>query len=430
MSCERGALLAELLKTPLVHPHFFRNPLHLGFDGADGGKRAGEPFRERGVPPLEFGDLSRKVLDALFAERPDRIRSDGGARRHGPRILLGKNDLITVFRRTRECLEPHEDAGADKMPRDGTRAALPYPGKTECAAKNIGDLSLRNFTPAVALASPQRFDELRAIRFLTRMNFGRSCVCAPPASLFPSRHDTLLSFLRREYFQTITTFDAERRVQKRSRSAILGSMRQHTFIFIGASGSGKGTQVKLLMEEIRKRDSGTPIFYLQTGQLFREFVKGESYAARMARDEVERGELLPTFVAMWMWSDVFIKQLTGGEHLIIDGSPRTTDEVHHLDIALKFFRRARPSVIYLNVSPEWSRKRMLERAEEEGRKDDTAEGIERRLRWFEQNVIPAVNLYRRDRDYDFYEIDGERTIPEVHNEIMDICGARGDDWCA
>lgn len=207
-------------------------------------------------------------------------------------------------------------------------------------------------------------------------------------------------------------------------------MRRHTFIFIGASGSGKGTQVSLLIDEIKKRDPRTPVRYLQTGQLFREFIKGDSYAARAAREAVERGDLLPTFVAMWMWSDYFIKHITGAEHLIIDGSPRTVEEVHHLDIALKFFDRKRPTVMYINVSKEWATARMLERATKEGRSDDTKESIDRRLRWFEQNVIPAVNVYRRDRDYDFYEIDGERTVSEVHTEIMDLGRIREEDWTA
>jgi len=196
-------------------------------------------------------------------------------------------------------------------------------------------------------------------------------------------------------------------------------MQERTFIFIGASGSGKGTQVALLKEELKRRDPEKPIFYLQTGQLFREFVKGDTYAAKVAREALERGELLPGFVAMWMWSDIFLNNLRGGEHLIIDGSPRRVDEVQHLDIAMKFFKRPQPTVIYIKVSREWSTSHMLERAEKEGRKDDTKESIVKRLNWFDREVVPAINIYRRDRDYDFFEIDGERPIEEVHKDIVE-----------
>jgi adenylate kinase len=195
-------------------------------------------------------------------------------------------------------------------------------------------------------------------------------------------------------------------------------MEQHTLIFIGMSGCGKGTQVGLLRDHIASKDPGRPLFYLQTGQHFREFIKQENCAARIAKEEVDRGERAPDFLAMYLWSDVFVKNLTGKEHLIIDGSPRSVNEAQNLDIALKFFRRERPAVVHLHVSPEWALQHLLERAEKEGRKDDSREGILKRLSWYERDVMPAVNLYRRDRDYDFIEVNGEQSIDSVHREII------------
>lgn len=195
-------------------------------------------------------------------------------------------------------------------------------------------------------------------------------------------------------------------------------MQKETIIFIGASGCGKGTQVALVREQLQKKDPETPIFYLQTGQYFRNFVKGDSIAARKAKETVENGELLPGFVAMWLWSDIFVKNLTGEEHLILDGSPRTKDEAQHLDTAFKFFKRCQPKVVYIKVSRAWSMQRMLERAEKESRKDDNEESIARRLSWFDRDVLPAIELYRRDRDYDFFEINGEQSVEEVHKEII------------
>ena len=191
-----------------------------------------------------------------------------------------------------------------------------------------------------------------------------------------------------------------------------------TFIFIGASGSGKGTQVELLNKELIERNKDIPIFYLQTGKYFREFVKSDSLAAEIAREAQSRGELLPGFLAMWLWSDLFVRNLTGKEHLIIDGSPRTVDEAQHLDYAIKFFKRKQPKVIYINVSREWSIQHLLERASKEGRADDTRESITRRMEWYEHDVKPAIELYRRDRDYDFIEINGERSIEDVHKDVM------------
>lgn len=196
-------------------------------------------------------------------------------------------------------------------------------------------------------------------------------------------------------------------------------MQIQTLIFIGASGSGKGTQIGLLEEYLKKKDPETPIFHLQTGQYFRDFIKGDTCAARIARETIDSGGRAPDFLAMHIWSEVFVNNLTGKEHLILDGSPRSVNEMKNLDIALKFFKRDAPAVVHIKVSPDWSVQHLLERARKEGRKDDTEDGIRRRISWYERDVIPAVERYRRDRDYDFIEISGERSIPEVHEDIIE-----------
>lgn len=196
-------------------------------------------------------------------------------------------------------------------------------------------------------------------------------------------------------------------------------MHKKTLIFIGASGSGKGTQVALLKDYLAKRDTRTPIFYVQTGEHFREFIKGDTYAAGIAREVQEKGGLQPSFLAMWIWSDLFVKNLNGDEHIILDGAPRTLSEAHHLDIAMKFFKRRQPIVIYLKVHREWSFKHLMARADKEARKDDTEASINSRLDWFDNDVLPTINHYRRDRDYDFIEVNGERSIEEVHKEIIE-----------
>ncbi len=195
-------------------------------------------------------------------------------------------------------------------------------------------------------------------------------------------------------------------------------MHKETFIFIGASGSGKGTQVALVKDYFKKKTPEIPIFYVQTGEHFREFIKGNTYASHIAREVQEHGGLQPSFLAMWLWSDIFVKNLTGNEHIILDGAPRTLSEAHHLDIAMKFFKREQPTVIYLKVHREWSFKHLMARAEKEGRTDDTEQSINRRLDWFDHDVLPTINHYRRDRDYDFIEINGEGSIEEVQRDII------------
>jgi adenylate kinase len=190
-------------------------------------------------------------------------------------------------------------------------------------------------------------------------------------------------------------------------------MRPQTFIFFGKSGSGKGTQAKLLADYL-KRTKGNEILYIETGESFREFVEGDSYIAKLTKDVLANGGLLPVFMPVWLWTDIFIKKYNGTQDLILDGLCRRPTEAPVLDSALKFFGQNNPIVVYINVSNEWSFSRMKDR----GRKDDTQEYIKSRLEWFEWNVVPAMSYFHEHPDYTFLEINGEQTVEEVHNELI------------
>jgi len=193
-------------------------------------------------------------------------------------------------------------------------------------------------------------------------------------------------------------------------------MNLKTFIFIGRSGCGKGTQVKLLMKQLKEKQDHEKIFYLQTGQHFRDFVKKEGFANEMAEKIMEEGGRQPDFLAVWIWSNAFLENIKNEEHLIIDGTPRSLNEARILDSAVKFLKREKPDVVYIDVSREWSEERLLSR----GREDDLEiEDIRKRLDWFEDDVIPAVSFYRDNPDYNFIYVNGEQTIEEVNKEIMD-----------
>jgi adenylate kinase len=146
-------------------------------------------------------------------------------------------------------------------------------------------------------------------------------------------------------------------------------------------------------------------------------VKTDNYAASIAKHANTVGDRQPDFLAMWIWADTFVKNLKGNEHIILDGSPRSLNEAQNLDLAMKFFKRRQPTVVYLNVPRRWSREHLLSRAKKDNRVDDTPDSIEKRLAWFDADVLPAINYYRRDREYDFIEIDGTRSIEEVRADL-------------
>jgi len=193
-------------------------------------------------------------------------------------------------------------------------------------------------------------------------------------------------------------------------------MNLKTFIFIGRSGCGKGTQVKFLMEHIEAKKEKEEIFYLQTGQYFRDFVKKEGYVNNLAKKIMDEGGRQPDFLAVWIWSNAFLENIKNKEHLIIDGTPRSLNEARTLDTAIKFFKREKPFVVYIDVTREWSEERLLAR----GRADDLEiEDIRKRLDWFEDDVLPAVSFFRDNPDYNFIYVNGEQTIEEVGKEMME-----------
>lgn len=192
-------------------------------------------------------------------------------------------------------------------------------------------------------------------------------------------------------------------------------MTSQTYIFYGSSGSGKGTQASLLKEYLEKRDIENKTLYIETGLHLREFIKRNNYSSKLTKNLLENGKLLPEFLPIWIWTNFFVENFkTGKEHLILDGLARRMDEAPVLDKALKFYSRENPEVIILNVSREWSIERLLER----GRHDDNKEHIERRIDWYDANVVPTIKFFRNNSDYIIHDIDGEQTIEKVHLDII------------
>jgi len=196
-------------------------------------------------------------------------------------------------------------------------------------------------------------------------------------------------------------------------------MEAQTFIFAGPSGSGKGTQVERLkdkLSEISEREQ----FHFYTGDGFRAYMKNlsDTEAARRSHEINDRGGLQPAFLAIWLWADAFVRNLTSDQHLIIDGSPRTKPESWALDSALRFYERSNPHVILIDVSREESKRRLMER----GRGDDTKDSIDRRLDWYENEVKPAIDIYREDDFYQSHNIDGEQSRDAVHEDIIASLG--------
>lgn len=191
-------------------------------------------------------------------------------------------------------------------------------------------------------------------------------------------------------------------------------MKPHTFIFIGRSGSGKGTQAALLEQYLRRVDPEKDIFRLETGKIFREFIEGKNYTSSLSAKIYADGGLQPEFLSVWIFAKGFIEGLKKTDHIIVDGSPRRVNEAVIFDTAMEFYSREKPKVIYMDVGSKWAEEHLKLR----GRMDDTSIEIKKRMEWFEQNVIPTVEFFKKNSKYDFFDINGEQPIEGVHQEIV------------
>jgi adenylate kinase family enzyme len=190
-----------------------------------------------------------------------------------------------------------------------------------------------------------------------------------------------------------------------------------TFIFIGRSASGKGTQAAQLISHLKKEQGikTGDIVHIETGEGFRDFLLNDSYTSSLAKEITKNGERQQDFLAVWMWSHVLIRNLRADHYIVFDGTPRSATEAHVLDTALKFYKREKPHIIYLNVSEAWS----LERMSNRGRIDDKTDiQKKRRQEWFKTNVLDAVGFFTHNPDYSFSEINGEQLIEKVHQDIL------------
>lgn len=195
-------------------------------------------------------------------------------------------------------------------------------------------------------------------------------------------------------------------------------MTPKTFIFFGPSGAGKGTQAKILIDHLKNIDPERKTLYIETGQRFRDFITEASYTAEKTKEVIDNGGLLPEFLPIWIWSEYFVKHVKGDEHMILDGLSRRAHEAPILNSAMKFYGREKPFVVHIQVSRDWARERLLGRE----RGDDKIEQIEKRLDWFEKNVLPAMEYFKNNEFYNFITVNGEQTIVEVNKELMSKLG--------
>lgn len=180
-------------------------------------------------------------------------------------------------------------------------------------------------------------------------------------------------------------------------------------VLMGAPGAGKGTQAKLLQESL-----GLP--QVSTGDLFRYNLQNDTELGKLARTYMDRGDLVPDDVTVAMVRDR-LSQPDAARGAIMDGFPRTVEQVTAFDALLAEVDGEVVAVPYIKVEANELLRRLMKRSEVESRVDDNEETVRKRMQVYEEQTEPLLDHYRQLGL--LIEIDGQQSIEAVQKDLKD-----------
>jgi adenylate kinase len=185
---------------------------------------------------------------------------------------------------------------------------------------------------------------------------------------------------------------------------------------MGPPGAGKGTQAKLIAEHY-----GIPA--ISTGDIFRAMKTADTPLARQVREIMESGGYVSDEITNAIVADRLAQPDCDGGFLL-DGYPRTLQQVQTLDDYLAESKRPLNAVISLLADIEEVVARLLRRAVIDGRSDDNEETIRVRLQVYAEQTEPLLEVYRARGS--LVEVDGHGEVQEVSERIFAALEARGE----
>jgi adenylate kinase len=184
-------------------------------------------------------------------------------------------------------------------------------------------------------------------------------------------------------------------------------------LIMGPPGAGKGTQAAVVAASL-----GVP--HISTGDIFRANVSAGTPLGEEAQRYMDAGEYVPDSITNAMVRDR-ISRDDCQPGFLLDGYPRTLEQVTELDMMLEADGRRLERVVELTVNTDEVVARLLKRAQEQGRADDTADVIRRRLEVYFEQTAPLIAVYR-ERGI-LVEVDGMGPVDDVTGRILAAVGA-------
>jgi adenylate kinase len=181
-------------------------------------------------------------------------------------------------------------------------------------------------------------------------------------------------------------------------------------VLFGPPGSGKGTQAIKIAEKFS-------LAHISTGEIFRSEIRNETELGLRVKHIIEAGELVPDSLLIDILRNALATDTRSGG-VIFDGFPRTLQQAADLDILMIELGQKVNHVLALEVNEEEIVKRLLNRAQQEGRKDDTEEVIRNRMSVYHSQTSPLIAYYTKQGKY--MSVNGIGSVEEIFTGICQV----------
>ena len=175
---------------------------------------------------------------------------------------------------------------------------------------------------------------------------------------------------------------------------------------MGPPGAGKGTQAKILAEKYN-------LMHLSTGDMLRQEIDNQSDIGLKAKSYMDQGFLVPDDVLLSIMENTLAA--LEGIGIVLDGFPRTIPQAEGLEAIFNKLNLRIHYVINVHVDKDILVKRLINRAKNSGRTDDTEDVIINRQKVYSELTAPLIEFYQDQ----LLTIDGKGTIEEVTQRILE-----------
>ena len=176
-------------------------------------------------------------------------------------------------------------------------------------------------------------------------------------------------------------------------------------LIMGPPGAGKGTQAKILAQKFN-------LVHLSTGDILRKEIDRNSEVGLKAQTYMNAGNLVPDEVLLEMMNSTLTELKDNG--VILDGFPRTIPQADGLSKIFQSLSQDIDAIINIEVDKDVLIRRLVERAKNSGRADDTEEVIKNRQNVYLELTAPLIEFYHGN----IINIDGDGSIDKVTERIL------------